>query len=155
TLHDTIGWSYEMLDLGEQRLFELLSVFSGATLEAVEDVATRIKGADEGGMDILEGLSSLVGKSLIRQGDHRDAEPRLLMLETIREFAAARLDEDPELSARARRAHATYFADWTQRQWERLTGEERDAASEEMATDIENIRTAWRYWVAAGDLEQV
>ena len=59
------------------------------------------------------------------------------------------------MSARARRAHATYFADWTQRQWERLTGEERDAASEEMATDIENIRTAWRYLVAAGDLEQV
>src|SRR5207245_4461048 len=45
--------------------------------------------------------------------------------------------------------------DWTQRQWERLTGEGRDAASEQMAADIENIRTAWRYWVAEGNLEQV
>src|SRR5207249_904509 len=42
TLRDTIDWSYEMLDLGEQRLFQLFSVFSGATFEAVEDVVGRV-----------------------------------------------------------------------------------------------------------------
>src|SRR5205807_1665043 len=76
TLHDTIGWSYEMLDGREQHLFGLLSVFSGATFEAVEDVANQVKGLDE--IDVLDGLSSLVDKSLVRQVDLRDAESRLL-----------------------------------------------------------------------------
>ncbi len=135
TLHDTIA--------------------SGATVEAVEDVASRIQGAGDNRMDALEGLTSLVDKSLIRQVDDGDADPRLLMLETIREFAAARLDENPELTATARRAHAAYFADWTQLQWERLSGTDRDAASERMATEIENVRTAWRYWLAERDFEQL
>jgi predicted ATPase len=153
TLRATIDWSYEMLDPGEQRLFELLSVFSGATFEAVEDVASRVKGLDE--IDVVDGLSSLVDKSLIRRMDHSDAEPRLLMLETIREFAAARLDQDPESGAAARRAHAAHFADWTQRQWEHLTGAGRDTSSEQMVSDIENIRTAWSYWFAERNFEQL
>src|SRR5438445_2644050 len=95
TLRDTIDWSYEMLDPSEQRLFELFSVFSGARLEAVEDVASRVKGLDE--IDVLDGLSSLVHKSLIRRVGSADS--RLLMLETLREFAAARLEAQPELRA--------------------------------------------------------
>ena len=77
------------------------------------------------------------------------------MLETIREYAAERLEEDPELSAAARRAHASYYADFTQRQWERLTGDEREAALVELDADIENVRTAWHYWVEEKDLEQL
>jgi predicted ATPase len=153
TLRDTIDWSYEMLDPGEQRVFELLSVFSGAMFEAVEDVTSRVKGLDE--IDVVDGLSSLLDKSLVRRVDYGDAESRLLMLETIREFAAARLDEDPKFSAAACRAHAAYFADWAQRQWEHLTGDARETASEQMARDIENIRTAWRYWVAERNFEQL
>ena len=57
------------------------------------------------------------------------------MLETIREYAAERLEEDPEFAVAARRAHATYFADFTQRQWERLTGDSREAALGEMEFD--------------------
>jgi predicted ATPase len=153
TLRDTIAWSYEMLDWGEQRLFELLSVFSGATLEAVEDAASRVEGLAE--VDAVDGLSSLVDKSLIRRMDHSDAESRFSMLETIREFATAQLGEDPESSAAVRRAHAAHFADWTQRAWERLTGDERDTASEQMVADIDNIRTAWSYWFAERNLEQL
>jgi hypothetical protein len=49
TLRDTIDWSYELLDLGEQRLFALLAVFLGCTFEAVEVVASGIKCLDETG----------------------------------------------------------------------------------------------------------
>lgn len=56
------------------------------------------------------------------------SEPRLVMLETIREYAAERLEGLPEFSASARRAHALYFADFAQLEWERLTRGERDAA---------------------------
>ncbi len=146
TLHNTISWSYEMLSPDEQQLFQVLSVFSGATFDAVDHVAH--------GIDVLGGLTSLVDKSLVRQVDQSGGS-RLAMLETIREFAGARLHEDPDLRAEARRAHAAYFADWTSRQWERLTSDRRDAACAEMTTDIENLRTAWRYWVAEADLERL
>ena len=148
TLRDTIGWSYELLNTGEQRLFALLSVFSGCTLPAVEAVASGIKRPDETQPDLLDGLASLVDKSLLQQVDPGTGEPRLLMLETIREYAAERLEEDPELSAAARRAHAGYFADFTERRWARLTGHEREAALAELEGEIENVRAAWRYWVA-------
>jgi predicted ATPase len=153
TLRDTIGWSYELLDVGEQRLFELVSVFSGATLDAVEEVASRVKGLDD--VDIVDGLSSLVDKSLIRRLEHNHAEPRFSMLETIREFATAQLEKDPEFSAACRRAHAAHFADWTQRQWDHLTGDERDRASEQMVEDLENISSAWGYWLGEQEYEQL
>ena len=97
--------------------------------------------------DVLDGLASLVDKSLIRQADQDIGEPRLLMLETIREYATERLEQDSEFSAAARRAHATYFADFAQRQWERLSGDGRETALREMESEIENLRIAWRYWV--------
>jgi predicted ATPase len=155
-LRDTIEWSFELLDNGEQRLFELLSVFSGgSSLEAVEEVVSRIVYSGNSGADMLDMLTSLVDKSLIRLVDQKTGESRLVMLETIREYAAERLKEDPELEAAAHRAHAAYFAEFTQRQWERLTGNEQEAALEELGSDIENVRIAWRYWVEKRDLEQL
>lgn len=148
TLRDTIAWSYEMLSADEQTLFALLSVFSGATLEAVEAVANETARFDDA--DVFELVSSLADKSLIRQD-----KARLRMLETIREFAAARLDEDAALRADARRAHANYFAGFTQDEWKNLTGEGRDAALARLTADLENIRAAWRYWASAGNLEQL
>jgi predicted ATPase/class 3 adenylate cyclase len=156
TMRDAIDWSYELLDAGEQRLFELLSVFpGGCSFEAVEGAASGIERLDETGVDILDGLASLLEKSLIRQVDQDNGERRLLMLETIREYAAERLDEDPEFGAAARRAHAVYFAGFAQGQWERLTGQAREAALEALVSDIENVRTAWVYWVGERDLEQL
>lgn len=155
TLRDTIDWSYELLDHGDQRLFALLSVFASCTFEQVEMVAGGINGFDGIEMDILDRLTSLVDKSLIRQTNPGAGEPRLMMLETIREYAAERLEQDPEFSAAARRVHATYFADFTRRQWERLIGDGQEAAIREMETDIENVRTAWRYWVGQRDLGQL
>jgi predicted ATPase len=153
TLRDTIAWSYDMLHPCEQRLFELLSVFSGATLEAVEQVMSRV--ADLVDVDVLDVLGSLVDKSLIARVDRGGLEPRFAMLETIREFATSRLDQDPARGAAARRAHAAHFAAWTQRQWEQLAGDGREAAAAQMGGEIENIRTAWRFWVAEKNLQQV
>ncbi len=155
TLRDTIDWSYELLDSGEKRLFGLLSIFASCTFEEAEIVAGGINHLDGMRMDILDGLASLVDKSLIRRVNQGTGEPRLIMLETIREYAAERLEQDSEFSATARRAYATYFADFTQRQWERLTGQARETALREMESEIENVRTAWRFWVEERDLEQL
>ena len=94
TLRDTIAWSYELLDETEQKLFSRLAVFVGGfTLEAAEEVCD----AD------LDTVSSLVEKSLIRQG-----EDRFRTLETIREFAVERLEESGELE-QIRRRHVAFF----------------------------------------------
>ena len=155
TLRATLEWSYQLLEPGEQRLFELLSAFSGAAFEAVEAVVSSINGHGETEIDTLDGLASLVDKSLIRQADAGYGEPRLVMLETIREYASERLDDLPEFSAATRRAHALYFADFAQGQWENLTGDRRDTALAALNTNIENLRLAWRYWIAESDLDQL
>jgi predicted ATPase/class 3 adenylate cyclase len=155
TLRATIEWSYQLLETGERRLFELLSVFSGAGLEAVEAVAEKLDWLTATGVDPLDGLASLLDKSLIRKVDPDDAASRLLMLETIREYAAERLDETPELAATAHQAHAAYFADFARQQWQHLTGQRREAALAAMTADIDNLRLAWRYWVAERDRVQL
>jgi predicted ATPase len=155
TLRNTVDWSYELLDDDEQRLFALLSVFAGCTFDAVETVAGGNSHLGRMRMDVLEGLASLVDKSLIRQTDQHTGEPRLLMLETIREYATERLEQHSEFSTEAHQAHAIYFADFAQHQWERLSGDDREAALWQMESDIENLRIAWRYWVVKKDLEQL
>jgi hypothetical protein len=155
TLRSTIEWSYQLLEPGEQRLFELLSVFSGTSFDAAEAVVGSVdvlRGTEVG---TLDALASLMDKSLIRPADATAGEPRLVMLETIREYAAERLDDLPDFAASARRAHAVYFADFARREWEHLTGDERDTALAAIAAEIENLRLAWRYWVAERDLEQL
>ena len=155
TLRDTIDWSYELLNKEEQLLFGLLSVFSGFTFESVENVAGEIKFPDNSQPDVLDGLTSLIDKSLIRQVDQISGVSRLMMLETIREYAAERLNENSEFAAAALRAHAEYFADFTYQLWKQLTGPEKDKTLMEIEPHIENMKTAWRYWVAEKNLEQL
>jgi predicted ATPase/class 3 adenylate cyclase len=155
TLRATIEWSYQLLEPSERRLFELLAVFSGATLEAVEVVAEELEWVPETGGDTLDSLASLLDKSLIRKVDPDDAASRLLMLETIKEYASERLDELPEFAAAARQAHAAYFADFAKRQWQDLTGQRREVALAAMTADIDNLRLAWRHWVAKRDRGQL
>ena len=105
TLRQTVDWSHHLLDAGEQRLFRRLSVFAGGcTLEGAEAVANTRRDL---GLDVVDGLASLVDKSLVRRTPADGGEARFTMLETIREYGRERLlasaeDED------VRRAHAAY-----------------------------------------------
>jgi predicted ATPase/class 3 adenylate cyclase len=155
TLRATIEWSYQLLEPSERRLFELLSTFPVAGLDAVEAVAEELDWLTETGGDTLDDLASLLDKSLIHKVDPGAGASRLVMLETIREYASERLDELPEFAAAARQAHAVYFADFAKRQWQDLTGQRREAALAAMTADIDNLRLAWRHWVAQRDLVQL
>ena len=155
TLEDTIDWSYELLNTGEQQLFALFSVFQGCTIEDVEAVTKGVKPIDETHTDILDVLTSLVDKSLIRRTEQANGNQRLFMLETIREYASQKLAEDSEFSATAKRNHAIYYADFSQLQWKRLSSDEREIALSEFEANIENVQVAWHYWVSEGDLEQL
>ncbi|MFN2255003.1 MAG: adenylate/guanylate cyclase domain-containing protein [Candidatus Promineifilaceae bacterium] len=155
TLRDTIDWSYELLSEQEQNLFAVLSVFAGCTFEAAEAVASESVILAEAEVETLEAVESLVDKSLLRILDDGTAEPRLRMLETIREYAGERLQENPDRHEAVRRAHAAYFSDFTQEQRRRLTGYEREKALEALAAEFENLQIAWQYWAAQGDFNQL
>jgi predicted ATPase len=99
TLRATIDWSYDLLTEDEAFLFARLSVFAGGcTLEAAEEVA----GAD------ADTLQSLLDKSLLRRDTDKDRRPRYWMLETIREYAAERLERSFQDASIFRR-HAEYM----------------------------------------------
>ncbi len=105
TLRRTIDWSHDLLSDAERRLFRRLSVFvGGCTLEAAEAVCNTNRDL---GVDLFQGLSSLVDQNLIQRADSADAEPRFTMLETVREYALERLAASGEEPA-ARRAHAAF-----------------------------------------------
>ena len=99
TMRDAIAWSYDLLTPEEQALFRRLAVFVGGfTLEAAEAVGGPSRAP---GSTSLDGVASLVDKSLLRQEDGPDGEPRFRMLETVREFgleqlaASGEADGDP------------------------------------------------------------
>ena len=149
TLRDTIAWSYDLLDDGEQALFKVLAVFPSARIDAVEQICAEIDAMAD--LDAVDRLSSLVDKSLLRTVDGGPHQ-RLSMLETIHEFASEELKRDADLAATARRAHAEYFAAFAVRMNERMGGSQRTSAVNELAADLDNVLVAWRYYVEAGDL---
>jgi len=155
TLRAAMDWSYELLTPGEQRLFAVLAVFADADIAAIEMLAEEIHAVDGLDLDVLDGLSSLIEKSLVRATEQPHHEQRLSMLETIRDFAAERLDQQPDVSARVRQAHATYYADFASRLQRDLSGGRRADALEALTTEVGNLRLAWRYWVNADNLDQL
>jgi non-specific serine/threonine protein kinase len=147
TLRDAIAWSYDLLTPDEQRLFRGLGVFVGGwTFEAAEAVANG-----DGDLDVLDGLTSLVDKSLVRL-DERGSQPRYRVLETLREFAQEELRLDPDDEADTRRAHAAFYADLaiTARSG-LLDGVVADVAC--VGADLDNLRATLDWLLDSGDAE--
>jgi predicted ATPase len=127
TLRAAIGWSYELLEPDEQRLFTDLAVFAGAyTLEAAE----RICLAD------VDAIGGLIDKSLLR----REGE-RYYMLETIREFASERLAESGEEDA-LRRRHAEYYLELARSVEELIPSPRAATLLDQLERDHDNLRAA-------------
>jgi non-specific serine/threonine protein kinase len=114
TVRDTIAWSHDLLTQEEQILFRRLAVFvGGCTLEAAEYVGGQgDRGAggqsNDSSLSVFEGIASLVDKSLLRQGEGPDGQPRFLMLETVREYGLEQLAASGE-ETWARQRHADHF----------------------------------------------
>lgn len=105
TMRGTVEWSYELLGDEEKALLRRLSVFSGGcTLSAAQAVCDPV------GADVLDGLISLVEKSLLWRRELRDGETRFRMLEVVRDFAIEQLEAEGEAED-AQLGHARYFLD--------------------------------------------
>ncbi len=142
TLRNTIAWSYDLLTAREQRLFRWLSVFlGGCTLEAAEAVCQFPQDDGEHSSSVLEDIASLLDKSLVQQREREGEAPRLIMLETIREYGLERLALHGEEEA-TRQAHAAYYlrlAEEAEPEWE---GPKQAVWSERLEQDHDNVRAA-------------
>jgi predicted ATPase/serine/threonine protein kinase/Tfp pilus assembly protein PilF len=150
TMRAAISWSYDLLDESERKLFRRLSVFvGGCTLAAVEAVCGT---TDDLGIDLLEGLASLVDKSMLRLLGQSQSEKRFKMLETIREFGREQLLESAEADSLQRR-HALFFLDLALRAEPFLTGPEQVVWLERLESEHNNLRAALRWALETGERE--
>lgn len=144
TLHNTIEWSYNLLNEGEKILFARLAVFRGDfSLEAVETIC-----AEGLPVDVFDGLASLVNKSLIQQKETSDGEPRFMMLETLHEYASERLRATTFYAEVANR-HCAYYLDLVTHHAKAFFGMEPQTAVAVIRNDLDNIRQAWQ-WAVEG-----
>ena len=156
TLRATVDWSYELLSEGERVLFNRLSVFiGGRTVEATEVVCSPATGEDglaPLGIDVLDGLASLTGKSLIQQEEGVGGEPRFMMLATLHEYATERLHESGEAQV-LRRRHAEYFLALAEKAEPELSGAEQERWLEWLEAEHNNLRAALRWVEESGEAE--
>jgi tetratricopeptide (TPR) repeat protein len=139
TLRAAIAWSHDLLGEAEQRLFRRLSVFiGGCTFEAAEAVADT---KQDLGVDVIDGIESLVNKSLLQLSEHPDGETRLTMMETVREYALERLVASGEDGA-VRKSHAAYFLVLAEEAANELEGVDQAMWIDRLDRDRDNARAA-------------
>jgi predicted ATPase/DNA-binding CsgD family transcriptional regulator len=146
TLRATFAWSRNLLTGDEQKVFRRLSVFvGGCTLDAAEAVCNGdLKDS------FLDVVSSLVDKSLLQTASGEAEEPRVFLLETIREYAAECLAEGGELE-RVQAAHAAYFLAFAEQVSTELYGRQEEMWLDRLEHDSENLRAAFIYLLAQHD----
>jgi len=147
TLRNTIQWSCDLLSQEEQRIFRLLSIFvGGCNLEAAE-VVCQISG--ERASSVLDGIASLLDKNLVQQTEREGEEPRLVVLETIREFGMECLIQQGELEA-AQREYARYYLSLAESAEPHLYGPEQLLWFDGLERDLGNLRVVLQGSIAGG-----
>jgi predicted ATPase/class 3 adenylate cyclase len=124
TLRNAIAWSYDLLTPDLAEAFRRAGVFAGGCdLDALAAVAApeHGPGALGVGADPLDLAAGLLDVSLVTVTDGVDGEPRVGMLETIREYALERLERAGDLDD-TRHRHAEHYADVAERASEQLRG---------------------------------
>jgi predicted ATPase len=160
TLRNTIAWSYDLLEAGEQQLFRRLAVFVGGfTLEAVQAVClpdatgtSSVQVDDEGAA--LEQLAQLLDKSLVQAQQGTSGEPRFSMLETIREYATEQLAASEE-EATMQQRHAHYFLRLAEEAEPHLFRPEWDSWLERLEREDANLRAALAWSKANKDAGEI
>jgi predicted ATPase/class 3 adenylate cyclase len=168
TLRGAIGWSYDLLDKGEQILFRRLAVFEGSfTLNAAEtvcggwDSGVGSWGADAAApapisqppTSILNGLVALADNSLLREDEGPDDEPYFTMLETIREYALERLAASGE-AEQLQQQHAAYYVALAEQVERGLAGQQQALWLARLKIEHDNLRAALHWAIQRGE-EQV
>jgi predicted ATPase len=175
TLRNTLAWSYDLLDPAERRLFARLGVFvGGCTIEAVEAVCVTENGAS---LEVIDGIASLIDQSMLRRDvlvdEDSDGDLRVMMLETVRDYALERLAEAGELE-QLRERHAAHYLIFAEAAAPELTGANQEHWLGRLTQERDNLRAAlgwthekrhwdqmarlgaalWRFWWLSGDVRE-
>jgi predicted ATPase len=150
TLRAAMDWSYDLLNVAEQKLFRRMSVFvGGCNLEGVEAVCDT-KGDLE--LDLLDGMASMVDKSLARQVEQANGESRFLMLETIHEYALEKLRASGEEAA-TKRAHAAYCLILAEEEATQQNDAQGAGWLDRLTLEHDNFRAALDWLIHTGDAD--
>jgi len=149
TLETAIGWSYRLLDNGDRALLMRLSVFAGGfTLPSARAMCAS---PDLAASAITAGLSSLAEKSLVTATAEEGGTIRYSLLESVLEFARARLAESGE-AERWRDAHARHVIELVEGQPDPLTAEDGLWLAL-VESNIDNVRAAFAHLLASNDID--
>jgi predicted ATPase/class 3 adenylate cyclase/DNA-binding CsgD family transcriptional regulator len=152
TLRQTIEWSYQLLHAEDQRLFLRLSVFAGGcTLEAIEAVCAALDIESTSGQ-VLDGVASLLDKSLLQQTEQEGGVPRLSMLETVREYVLEAIEASGEMKV-TRQAHAAYYLTFAEEVEPKLLSVEQQWWLGLLDQEYENVRAALLWSFEQGAFE--
>jgi predicted ATPase/DNA-binding CsgD family transcriptional regulator len=150
SLAATFGWSHQLLSHDEAVLFRRLAVFAGGfTLPAAEAVCA-CPPLTAG--NVLRSMASLVAKSLVVADPAGGDETRYRLLETTREYAAARLAAAEE-TERVRERHAVWFLGFAQEAEPNVRDSEPGPWFARLAADHDNVEAAFEWTVHAGRTE--
>ncbi len=155
TLRQTIQWSYDLLSAEEQQFFQHLSVFvGGCTLEAAEAVVQGTRhGALVSHLDGVKEASSLIDQSLLEPTALEGHEPRLTMLETIREYGLEMLTASGQMEE-TRCAHATYYLQLAEEAEPHLKGKRQVEWLGRLEREHANLREALTWLLTEQETEK-
>jgi len=141
TLRNTIAWSYYLLHADEQQFFRRLSIFvGGCTLEAAEAVCQDMMAT------VLDVVASLIDKSLLHQAEQEGEEPRLTMLETVREYGQECLHENGEAEM-SQRVHALHYLALAEEAEPHLKGAQQVQWWRRLEREQGNLRAALKWLI--------
>lgn len=142
TIRATIEWSYNLLNAGQQRLLNRLSVFAGGcTLNAAEAICYSRGDLKTSSIDAL---ASLLDKSLISQDTGAGEDRRFWMLEIVRQYALERLSESGEADE-YRRRYAEHYLALAEAADPQLLGSEQVIWLRRLDAEHDNLRAALQW----------
>jgi predicted ATPase/DNA-binding winged helix-turn-helix (wHTH) protein len=145
TLQDAIGWSFELLDDDEKRLFSSLAVFAGQfDLAAAESMSDTND-------DVLDVLTRLTERSMLAVRRSPVGGTRYEMLETLREYGRSRIDDQRSVTLYS--THARRFAETALTVQAGLDSADEAAAVRRADTSFADLRAAQRFSVDIGDVD--
>ena len=152
TLSALIDWSYDLLTPAEKKVLARLSVFAGGwDLEAAEAIAA---GGDVEDWEVLDLLTAVVDKSLVQADTNPDGKIRYRLLETVREYAAVRLDEAGHDAAEAvRTAHRDHYLGLAEQAAPFLTTHDQIVWLDRLEAERDNLRATFARCLTDADPE--
>lgn len=150
TMRNTIKWSYDLLTEQEQRIFRYCAIFShGCTLAAVQALSVNDALNEEA---CFAHISSLIEKNMLQQVSQGD-EPRLILLETMREYGLECLEAHGELPV-MQRLHASYYLALAQEVEQHLSNNQHGTWFAQLANDYHNLLAALQWYLTQQAVEE-